>query len=84
VNLYDIALIENYNKIRDPNWPQISSVADYHNLPEHIKNEVEQIHKIAVPAPGQLDIIVKTELSQPLIEFLPTNHQDFVNQHKQS
>jgi hypothetical protein len=77
-------LIENYNKIRDSSWPQISSVADYHDLPEHIKNEVEQIHKVTVPSTGQVDMIVRTELSHPLIELLPDHHRDFVNQHKQS
>jgi hypothetical protein len=84
INNVDIALVKNYNKIRDPNWPQISSVADYHNLPDHIKHEVEHTHKVAVPPTGQVDIVVRTELPQPLIEFLPDNHQNFVNQHKQS
>ena len=84
MNSHDISLVENYNKIRDPAWPQISSVADYYNLPEHIKNEVEQIHKVTVPQVNQVNMIVKTELPQPLIEFLPENYQDFVNQHKQS
>jgi hypothetical protein len=84
MNSHDILLVKNYNKIRDPSWPQISSVTDYYNLPEHIKNEVEQVHKVTVPQINQVDMIVRTELPQSLIEFLPDNHQTFVNQHKQS
>jgi hypothetical protein len=83
-NHFDVTLVKNYNKVRDSSWPKISSAADYHNLPIHIKHEVENIHKVAVSSPGQVDLVVRTELPQPLIELLPDNYQEFVNQHKQS
>lgn len=83
-NHFDVTLVKNYNKVRDSSWPQISSAADYHNLPIHIKHEVENIHKVAMSPPGQVDLVVRTELPQPLIELLPDNYQEFVNQHKQS
>jgi len=76
--------VENYNKIRDPSWPQVTSLADYHNLPEHIRHEVEHIHKVTVPLTGQVNMVVRMELPQPLIKFLPDDHRAFVNQHKQS
>jgi len=34
-----------YNAVRDPSWPDINTISDFGNLPEHIKTEcVEQHH----------------------------------------
>ena len=39
-------LIEGYTRVKDPNWPDIASVDDWLNLPDHVINECEQIHKL--------------------------------------
>jgi hypothetical protein len=37
-------LIQGYNDIKDPSWPDISSVADFRQLPQSIQQECEQVH----------------------------------------
>lgn len=34
--------LDSYGKIKDPSWPNISCVADFVNLPDHIKHECKQ------------------------------------------
>ena len=39
--------IENsYNQVKDPEWPQIRSLADFQNLPEHIRRECADVHNL--------------------------------------
>jgi hypothetical protein len=39
--------IENsYNAVRDPSWPNIYNLADFQNLPEHIRKECTEIHEL--------------------------------------
>lgn len=48
-NALDHALLNflsDYQKIAAINWPQISSIDDYYRLPDQIRNECENIHKI--------------------------------------
>jgi len=47
-------LIENlfvvsYDKVSDPSWPKISTVAEYLNLPENIQKECREMHGLHVP-----------------------------------
>jgi hypothetical protein len=74
--------LNGYRDIADPSWPAISSLEEYRNLPDHIRNEVEQRHGI-VPLSGA-DTINRVELSQPLVELLPEDYQNFLKQHSQS
>jgi len=76
------AFLNGYRDIADPSWPSISSLEEYKNLPDHIRNEVEQRHGI-VPLSGA-DTINRVELSQPLTELLPEDYQNFLKQHSQS
>jgi hypothetical protein len=34
---------EFYNQIRDPAWPECPQESDFHNLPEHIKQECQEV-----------------------------------------
>lgn len=36
-----------YKQVRDPQWPECTTVDDFDKLPEHIKKECYEIHKIA-------------------------------------
>lgn len=80
INHSDAALIQSYNNVRDPAWPTIESAADYQQLPEHIKHEVEQKHGIKIST--ETDTVIHTKLPRPLVEFLPDAHQKFLQQHE--
>lgn len=72
--------LNGYQLIADKSWPSISSIADYYNLPEHIRSEVEQLHKL-IPTSGG-DPQTQTILPQPLIELLTDSHRKFLNQYR--
>lgn len=76
----DIEFLEGYNKVRDSNWPRISSMEEYNQLPEHIRNEVEQIRKIEKGS--DLTVVRHTVLSHSVTELLPQEHQEFLTQHQ--
>ena len=71
--------LNGYQNVADPSWPTISSLEDYQNLPEYIRNEVEQKHKL-IPSSGT-DIINRVEFSQPLVELLPDDYQNFLKKY---
>jgi len=70
-----------YHKVSDSSWPAISTVEEYKNLPEQIRNEVEEKHGLTLPVdPDQSTHLVNyTALSQPLTELLPADRLDFLN-----
>lgn len=35
-----------YNNVRDPAWPDVSTVAEFDALPEHIRDECKNIHRL--------------------------------------
>lgn len=37
-----------YNAIKDPSWPDVTSVEDYYKLPDHIRQEIEEVHKVKI------------------------------------
>lgn len=41
--------LENYNKVADPAWPKITTVKEFYNLPDNIRQEVTEVFKIVVP-----------------------------------
>jgi hypothetical protein len=65
-----------YQKVADANWPAISTIDEYKNLPLHIRNEVEGKHGLSLPTGTDVTS------TQPLSELLPADHQDFLNQHQ--
>lgn len=69
----DRAFLAGYQDIADPSWPAITTVEEYKNLPEQIRNEVEQKHNLVLPTATD---------SQSLSKLLPVAHQDFLNQHQ--
>jgi hypothetical protein len=75
--------IKNYHAIAGPTCPQIQSIDDYKNLPQHIRNEVEQQFNLTVPETLGSNTQV-TLLKQSFDSFLPTEHQNFLNQYEQS
>jgi hypothetical protein len=75
----DHLLLKGYKDVRDPSWPEISTLEQYKNLPQHIRNEIELKHNIRPEI--NTGLTSHTELSQPLIELLPETHQNFVSKH---
>ena len=82
ISMSESTLLSNYNNIRDDSWPQISSIKEYENLPQHIRNEVEQ--KQGSVKQNNTNLVAHKELPRPLIEFLPAEHQKFFQNHKKS
>lgn len=35
-----------YNNIKDPAWPEINSLEQYHGLPDYIRQECEELHQL--------------------------------------
>ena len=52
---------EFYNAIRDPSWPNCSTEHEFHNLPDHIKKEILEVHNgaqhVALTASGLAPIL---------------------------
>jgi len=80
IGLEDQEFLTGYHNIADPNWPVISTVEEYKNLPEHIRNEVEGEHGLALPT--TVDYINHIKLPCTVSELLPVAYQDFLNQHQ--
>jgi hypothetical protein len=76
----DKMFLMSYQQVADPSWPSISSIEEYKNLPAHIRNEVEVKHKLVLSTDTAL--VNRNILPQALIELLPEEHQDFLNQHQ--
>lgn len=39
--------IENsYNAVKDPSWPEVRTIKDFENLPEHIRKECMEVHHL--------------------------------------
>jgi hypothetical protein len=70
-----------YQQIADPSWPTISTVEEYKNLPAQIREEVECKHGLVLST--SLNLTNQTKPSYPLSELLPTDHQNFLDQHQQ-
>jgi len=81
IDTEDRLFLTGYQDITDPSWPAISTVEEYKNLPEHIRNEVGGKHGMSLPT--SLVPVNYAKLPQPLSELLPTNHQSFLDQHQQ-
>jgi hypothetical protein len=77
--------INHYNAVADSTWPKIQSVDDYNNLPQHIRQEVEQQFNVTVPVESSSNSqALFTVLNQSLKTALPLEHQDFLNQYQAS
>jgi len=76
----EITFLTNYQTVADPSWPAINSMSDYQNLPEHIRQEVEQQHR--VPLPVVADNLSRSVVAPAVLPtLLPTEHQEFLSQH---
>ena len=74
----EINFLNSYKNVRDSSWPEISSLQEYNNLPESIKNEVEKQHHIIHNKKNENEIVNYVKLPQALAEVLPQDHQNFL------
>lgn len=37
-----------YHDIKDPSWPKVVSLDQYHDLPAHIRDEIENVHSVNI------------------------------------
>lgn len=79
----EIIFIRGYRQVSDKSWPQIQSIDDYKKLPATIQQEVEQVHKLRVPNDSS-ERALRTILPQPIEQFLPAEHVDFISQHNKN
>ena len=42
--MIDFEIVNLYNNVRDPSWPDISNYREFHQLPAHIKQECYDLH----------------------------------------
>jgi hypothetical protein len=80
ISIGDQLFLAGYQRVADPSWPSISTIDEYKNLPLHIRNEVEEKHGLSLSTGTAL--VNQTKLTQPLSELLPTDHQNFLDQHQ--
>jgi hypothetical protein len=81
ISLENQRFLTGYHDIADPSWPAIETMEEYKNLPLHIRNEVEGKHGLILST--GLDLVNHIKLPQPLLELLPVDHQNFLDQHQQ-
>lgn len=67
-------LIKSYNDCKDPSWPQISSIAEFDQLPETIKQECKTQHNLELSESG-------VDLHRNLSSWLPQSHINHIQQH---
>lgn len=75
-------LLIGYRAVKDQSWPEINSLQEYNDLPQTIKDEVEKVHKISTRATG--DLVGQKVLSQPLINSLPIERQEFYSKNQKA
>lgn len=74
--------LDDYRKIADPTWPELSSMEQFDSLPEFIKQELETQYHLTVPTdPGA--IVKHVQLPKELASLLPVEHQTFLATHNE-
>lgn len=70
--LHDVHLRRSYKKVKDPQWPDISSVAEWNQLPEWIQQECEQKHNVSpeLVAVGAMKHSVYEDANGVLVRFV--------------
>ena len=71
--------LQSYQAVADPQWPAISTMQDYQNLPAHILEEVHNKFDIKKVVNHSTSI----KLSQPIASLLGPDHAEFIAQHTQ-
>jgi hypothetical protein len=77
----EVNFIKHYRAIADSSWPDIESIDDYKNLPDHIRQEVEVQFNTTVPSDTTGSKSNVTLLQQSVENLLPTEHTEFLNQY---
>jgi hypothetical protein len=63
--MLDIEIIRFYNNVKDPSWPDIFSYADYHHLPNFIKEECDKLHHFQHRKEQICDVNTWIDVSHP-------------------
>lgn len=67
------ALLDEYNQVKDPSWPEIKNFDDYENLPIEIKNECTSLHKLVSIDRRNITQCMINTLDHASLEFLDQN-----------
>lgn len=68
------ALLNEYDQVKDPLWPEIKNFSDFENLPVEIKKECTDLHKLA-----SIDL---RNVTQRLINTLDHTSLEFIDNNK--
>ena len=47
-NFFNSQIKNSYDNVRDPSWPDVNTMEDFKNLPEHIKEECASTHNLTL------------------------------------
>lgn len=75
------ALLNEYNQVKDPLWPEIKNFGDFENLPFEIKNECTALHKLESIEHRNITQCLINTLDHASIEFLNHNKVQYNNAH---
>lgn len=68
-------LLEQYENVRDPSWPDVRNFEEFEKLPEHIKRECQNMH--------HLESISRRRLVTNVIQNMPVSAQNFILANKE-
>lgn len=74
--------LQDFQNVADPSWGSVNSMNDYNNLPQHIKQEVEQQFQL-VPQFTNATRLPANCLIQALTELQSPEQKQFLIQHNQ-
>lgn len=86
INSFFVNQIEDsYNAVKDPSWPLVTSLADFKNLPEPIKKECADIHKLKLLEFNKQHPNCPRHILREFFQIgfeIPENHGFITQQHK--
>jgi len=76
---HDKLICNQYNQVKDQNWPTINSYAEFNNLPTWIKEECINTHQLTAPKWNSASLALSAFTSSSDFEFLKSNKTQYQN-----
>lgn len=75
----DKLICEQYNQVKDPNWPEINNYNEFNNLPTRIKEECITTHQLTAPRWNSISVALSSFISLSDSDFLKSNKIQYQN-----